>query len=110
MIQAGVNALVGDLKGLGKIFISLKNISSQLYFFFLLLQYKKNVTDSFAVNALPLFEDNSSPQLKPIIDSVCPFHKVADAHRHMESNQNTGKIVLQVRHEQTGNVLLRDEL
>lgn len=74
------------------------------------VEYKKNVTDSFAASALPLFEDNSSPQLKPIIDSVYPFHKVADAHRHMESNQNTGKIVLQVRHEQTGNVLLRDEL
>ena len=78
--------------------------------YLLFLQYKKNITDSFAAKALPLFKDNSVPQLKPIIDSVYPFHKVSDTHRLMESNQNTGKIVLQVRNEETGNVLLKDEL
>lgn len=72
-------------------------------------QYKKNVTNSFTASALSLFKENSVPQLKPIIDSVYPFHKVADAHRHMESNQNTGKIVLQIRHEDSGD-LLHDEL
>ena len=68
------------------------------------------MTDSFKVSALPLFQKDSTPQLKPIIDTVFPFHKVADAHRLMESNQNTGKIVLQFRHQDTGALLLRDEL
>ena len=35
-------------------------------------------------------------ELKPIIDSVYTWEKVAEAHRYMESNQNKGKIVLEV--------------
>jgi len=35
-------------------------------------------------------------ELKPIVDSVYPLERAADAHRHMESNRNIGKIVLKV--------------
>lgn len=73
------------------------------------LQYKKRVTDGFAKDCLPLFKDGSQSGLKPIIDTVFPFHKVSEAHRYMEANKNTGKIVLQVRDETTGEIL-HDEL
>ncbi|KAL4232643.1 hypothetical protein ACF0H5_007332 [Mactra antiquata] len=72
------------------------------------LSYKKNVTDGFARDALPLFKDGALFNLKPIIDSVFPFHKVADAHRYMEANKNTGKIVLQIRDE--AGVVIHEEL
>lgn len=35
-------------------------------------------------------------ELKPIVDSIYPLEKAADAHKHMESNRNIGKIVLTV--------------
>jgi NADPH:quinone reductase-like Zn-dependent oxidoreductase len=35
-------------------------------------------------------------QLKPVIDSVYHWANAAEAHRHMEANKNTGKIVLRV--------------
>ncbi|XP_052243628.1 quinone oxidoreductase PIG3-like isoform X1 [Dreissena polymorpha] len=73
------------------------------------LEYKKTLTQRFTQDALPLFKADSSLQLTPIIDSVFPFHKAADAHKSMETNQNTGKIVLQIRHEDTGKTL-HDEL
>ena len=38
----------------------------------------------------------ASGELKPIVDSVYPLEKAADAHKHMESNRNIGKIVLKV--------------
>ncbi len=37
-----------------------------------------------------------SGQLKPVIDNVFPFEQIADAHRYMESNGQTGKIVVTV--------------
>lgn len=37
-----------------------------------------------------------SGELKPVVDSVYPLERAADAHRHMESNRNIGKIVLKV--------------
>ena len=37
-----------------------------------------------------------SGELKPVVDSVYPLERVADAHRHMEANRNLGKIVLTV--------------
>lgn len=37
-----------------------------------------------------------SGQLKPVIDKVFPFEQIADAHRYMESNGQTGKIVVTV--------------
>lgn len=35
-------------------------------------------------------------KLKPVIDKVFPFEQISDAHRHMESNAQIGKIVVSV--------------
>ena len=38
-----------------------------------------------------------SGALKPVIDRIFPFEDIAEAHRYMESNVQTGKIVVEVR-------------
>jgi putative PIG3 family NAD(P)H quinone oxidoreductase len=55
------------------------------------IEEKAGVARRFAAEVLPLFEDG---RLRPVIDSVHPFASIADAHRLMESNANTGKIVI----------------
>ncbi len=57
------------------------------------LGYKVQLTQEFASDMLPKFVDG---QLRPVIDSTYDWTEVADAHRRMESNENAGKIVLQV--------------
>ena len=39
----------------------------------------------------------SSGALKPKIDCYYPLDKIVEAHEHMESNKNTGKIVIDVQ-------------
>lgn len=53
--------------------------------------YKAKLTQEFSRNVLPLFE---SGQLKPLIHSVLSFSDLPEAHRQMEENENTGKIIL----------------
>lgn len=55
--------------------------------------YKADLSQTFATEALPLFETG---ELKPLIDRVFNFADVQDAHAHMENNKNIGKIVLRV--------------
>ena len=55
------------------------------------IEEKIALTQRFIREMLPLF---SSGQLRPIIDSRYPFDQVADAHRFMASNANTGKILI----------------
>lgn len=57
------------------------------------LAYQIQLTQDFAAFALPLFKEGA---LKPIIDSVYNWKEVVNAHKHMESNQNSGKIVLEI--------------
>jgi NADPH:quinone reductase len=38
----------------------------------------------------------ASGKLKPVIDKTFPFDKIVDAHRYMESNEQIGKIVVNV--------------
>jgi len=57
------------------------------------LEEKIAVTRRFAAEVLPLFTTGA---LRPVIDSRFPLERAADAHRHMEANANTGKIVLDV--------------
>lgn len=57
------------------------------------LSYKKELTQDFVRDAIPLFADG---RLRPVIDRVFPWTEVADAHRWMEDNRNIGKIVLTV--------------
>ncbi len=55
------------------------------------LEYKIELTQAFSTNCMRLLEDGS---LKPVIDSVYDWQNTEDAHRRMENDQNTGKIVL----------------
>ncbi len=55
------------------------------------IEEKIALTQRFIREMLPLF---SSAQLRPIIDSRYPFDQIADAHRYMASNANTGKILI----------------
>jgi NADPH:quinone reductase-like Zn-dependent oxidoreductase len=52
---------------------------------------KVELTRRFATEMLPWFE---AGKLRPVVDSIFPVEQIADAHRHMESNANTGKIVV----------------
>lgn len=55
--------------------------------------YKARLAQEFAEIAMPLFKEK---KLKPVIHTVVPFEKVQEAHRIMEDNENTGKIILKV--------------
>lgn len=57
------------------------------------IEEKVGVTRRFAAEVMPLFDTGA---LRPVIDSTFPFEQIADAHRHMEANANTGKIVVTV--------------
>ena len=57
------------------------------------LDYQIKLTKEFSNFALTKFENGT---LKPVIDSVFEWHDVSEAHRYMEANKNTGKIVLEI--------------
>lgn len=57
------------------------------------LEEKVAVTQRFAREMLPLFDDGT---LEPVIDTRFPFADIARAHVHMESNANTGKILIDI--------------
>lgn len=57
-------------------------------------EYKSRLVNEFCMNALPHF---TTGKLVPVIDTVLPFGKIVDAHRMMEQNLNSGKIVITVR-------------
>lgn len=52
---------------------------------------KADVTRLFRTHAWPLLDDG---RLDPVIDDIVAMEHAADAHAHMESNANVGKIVL----------------
>ncbi len=53
--------------------------------------YKVDLTHDFVKKILPGFE---TEKYQPVIDSTYSWEDVTDAHRHMEANQNVGKILL----------------
>ncbi|WP_208559241.1 NAD(P)H-quinone oxidoreductase [Marinilactibacillus kalidii] len=55
--------------------------------------YKAKLTKEFVKQAMPLIEDG---MIRPIIHSVLPFEEAIEAHRQMEENENTGKIILKI--------------
>ncbi len=57
------------------------------------LERKLALCQRFVAEVIPRFEDGA---LKPVVDSHYPLDAIADAHRHMESNANVGKIVVDV--------------
>ncbi|XP_008308951.1 quinone oxidoreductase PIG3 [Cynoglossus semilaevis] len=62
------------------------------------LQYKADLVESFSRQVLPHFSGQAAP-LRPVIDSTFSLENIADAHRHMEANKNTGKIIISVNAE-----------
>ena len=52
---------------------------------------KAGIIADFAATVMPLFERG---RIAPVIDSLMPLEKVADAHRRMEASEHFGKIVL----------------
>jgi NADPH:quinone reductase-like Zn-dependent oxidoreductase len=57
------------------------------------IEEKVALTRRFAAEMLPLFDSGA---LAPVIDSTFAFDDIADAHRHMEANANTGKIIVTI--------------
>jgi putative PIG3 family NAD(P)H quinone oxidoreductase len=57
------------------------------------VEFKSLVADELSRQVWPLVEEGL---LKPVIDSVFPLERAADAHRRMESGEHIGKIVLEV--------------
>ncbi|MCB2227779.1 MAG: NAD(P)H-quinone oxidoreductase [Desulfarculaceae bacterium] len=57
------------------------------------LAYRGGLTADFSRRWLPLF---SQGRLRPVIDQVYPWEQVSQAHRRIEANLNTGKIILRV--------------
>ena len=55
------------------------------------LDYKASLVGDFVAQFLHHFDNGS---LKPVIDRVFHWREAAQAHRYMEQNRNTGKIVL----------------
>jgi NADPH:quinone reductase-like Zn-dependent oxidoreductase len=60
------------------------------------LEEKIALAKYFARALLPLFETGI---LRPEIDSVYPLARAAEAHAHMEADQNFGKILLEIKGE-----------
>ncbi|QHT72136.1 NAD(P)H-quinone oxidoreductase [Rhodocytophaga rosea] len=57
------------------------------------LEYQISLTREMAAFALPHFQKGT---LQPVIDRILDWTQVQEAHRLMESNANSGKIVLRV--------------
>src|SRR5579885_69976 len=57
------------------------------------LEEKIALTEKFAAAVLPFF---SSGRLKPVVDRVFPLKEAAQAHTYLASNENFGKVVLEV--------------
>ncbi len=57
------------------------------------IEQKVSLVQRFVREMLPLFDTGA---LRPIIDSRYPLDQIADAHRYMASNANTGKILIDV--------------
>lgn len=57
------------------------------------LEEKVAVTQQFIAEVLPLV---ASGILRPVIDSRYPFDDIADAHRAMGENRNSGKILIDI--------------
>jgi NADPH:quinone reductase-like Zn-dependent oxidoreductase len=57
------------------------------------LEEKIAVSRRFAAEMLPLFGNGT---LRPVVDSTYPLESIGDAHVHMASNANVGKIVVTV--------------
>ena len=55
--------------------------------------YKVRLTQDFATRFLPKFETGD---LQVVIDSILPWQEVQEAHRRLDSNLNSGKVILKI--------------
>jgi putative PIG3 family NAD(P)H quinone oxidoreductase len=58
------------------------------------LAEKVDATARFEREVVPFI---ATGKLKPVVDSIFPLDRIADAHRRMESNESVGKIVVEMR-------------
>jgi putative PIG3 family NAD(P)H quinone oxidoreductase len=58
------------------------------------LAEKADATARFEREVVPFI---ATGKLKPVVDSIFPLDRIADAHRRMESNESVGKIVVEMR-------------
>ena len=70
-------------------------------FFFIILQYKRELVQEFSERIVPQFENG---KLKTIVDSVFAMDQIQLAHQRMESNENVGKIVIQITPQEDENI------
>ncbi|WP_156289365.1 NAD(P)H-quinone oxidoreductase [Oceanobacillus salinisoli] len=56
-------------------------------------EYKTALTSEFSSKTMELFRHH---KLRPIVDQVFTLEQIQQAHEHMESNKNIGKIILKV--------------
>lgn len=56
-------------------------------------QYKEELSQEFTHRIMPFFDEDI---IQPIIHSVLAFDDLPEAHRQMEADENTGKIVIDV--------------
>jgi tumor protein p53-inducible protein 3 len=56
-------------------------------------EYKAKLIADFAASALPAIHNRI---IRPHVDRVFNFAEIAEAHKYMERNQSTGKIVVQI--------------
>ena len=61
--------------------------------FALFLQYKAEIVQEFTKKIVPQFGNG---KLKTVVDSVFTMDQIQLAHKRMESNDNIGKIIIQV--------------
>lgn len=54
-------------------------------------EYQSRLTQEMANFILPCLKDG---RIRPVVDSVFPVERAAEAHEYMEANKNQGKIVL----------------
>ena len=59
------------------------------------VEFKTMVADEIAKTVWPYVEGG---RLKPVIDSVVPIDRAAEAHARMEAGEHVGKIVLEIAH------------
>jgi putative PIG3 family NAD(P)H quinone oxidoreductase len=57
------------------------------------LEEKIALAPTFEQDVVPLLADE---RVQPVIDSVFPLEKIADAHRRLESNETFGKVVVTI--------------
>ena len=71
------------------------------------MQYKRELVQEFSERIVPQFANG---RLKTIADSVFTIDEIQLAHKRMESNENIGKIIIQIMPDDTNTEGTKSEL